>query len=76
MITLYAAAGRMRELQHARPQSLVVAENTRYLQAAREKLGERCYDAAWKRGRAMTGEQACDFALGSLTQSTRGLAST
>ena len=62
-VTLFATADRMRATQGARLQSLAATEIGKYLQDARATLGDEAFEAAWQRGRAMSSDEACDFAL-------------
>jgi hypothetical protein len=60
---LFGAAEALREVLGHRPTPQVQADYDRRLASTRSGLGEAAFGAAWAEGRAMTLEQAIEYAL-------------
>jgi tetratricopeptide (TPR) repeat protein len=62
-VRLFAAAERIREMQRAVAQPLVIEENEEYLTVVRQNLDAAEFNASWKAGRALTLDGAIACAL-------------
>jgi tetratricopeptide (TPR) repeat protein len=62
-IALYGVAAALREAFGTPPAPVYLADNERGIATARTQLDEPTFTMAWEAGRAMTPEQAIDFAL-------------
>ncbi|MDQ7842645.1 MAG: tetratricopeptide repeat protein [Armatimonadota bacterium] len=62
-VVLLGAAEALREALALPPAPFIRETYSRHVATAREGLGEAAFTAAWQRGRAMTTDQAIEFAL-------------
>jgi tetratricopeptide (TPR) repeat protein len=69
---LFAAAEALREAIGHRPSPQDLADYDRRLVSTRSALGEAAFTAAWAEGRAMTLEQAIEYALNVASDSAEG----
>lgn len=68
---LFGAAETSEELDGVLSDPHLRAEHDRLVASVRDELGERAFDASWRKGSEMTLEQATDFALERMAERTQ-----